>query len=238
MLVTIDRVSFEKQNLSILRDISFSLEEGKITTLLGPNGAGKSTLLRLILGLLTPTGGEIRRTKGVKIGYMPQKLKVNPLLPLTVRRFLSLTIHPFWMPEAILKKVRGEKLLERPLSHLSGGEMQRVMLAKALIGKPTLLILDEPTQALDIQGQHHFYEIIETLQKTEGLTVLLVSHDLYRVMRTSDHVICLNGHICCMGHPDIIQQEAAYHHLFPQAREFQTLAPYIHHHDHTHGDDA
>lgn len=236
MLLTVDHLSFEREGLSILKDVSFSIEAGGITTILGPNGAGKSTLLRLILGLLKPTKGKITQVPGLKIGYMPQKLKLNQTLPLTVHRFLSLTTNPFWTPQTILEKVRGEKLLDRPLIHLSGGEMQRVMLAKALMAKPTMLILDEPTQALDIQGQLHFYEMIGQLQKTENLTVLLVSHDLYMVMGTSDHVICLNGHICCEGHPEMVQQNAAYQHLFPHGRTFQTIAPYAHHHDHTHGD--
>lgn len=198
-----------------------------MTTVIGPNGAGKSTLLKLILGLTSPTSGTLTRMPGLKIGYMPQKIVVAPDLPLTVESFLSLwkgatpnTIHQ------CLQQARCLSLKHRPLQGLSGGELQRVLLARALLNQPDLLILDEPVQGVDVLGQQDLYNVIKDLKT--NCSILMVSHDLHMVLDASDHVICLNRHICCEGHPGHVRN----------SQEFQTmfgpLVPYTHHHDHCH----
>lgn len=214
----------------VLDRINLTLKQGQITTIIGPNGAGKTTLIKVLLGLLMPHQGHIKRNPATRIGYMPQKIHLNPLMPLTVRRFLQLASPA---SNRLLENTMNQTLIEvgaqgvadHHLTELSGGEMQRVMLAFALMQQPSLLILDEPDQGVDILGQVELYQLINRIRYEKGCGVLLVSHDLHTVMAASDEVICLNGHVCCSGHPDVIKQDPSYHQLFGQ---------YIHHHDHRH----
>jgi zinc transport system ATP-binding protein len=224
-------VNFEERQ--ILSHIDFEILQGQLVTLIGPNGAGKTTLVRVVLGLLTPDEGQIERAQGLKIGYMPQKLFVEPTLPLTVERFLKLAGPSVLDVGTLLEEVRISHLLKQQVSRLSGGEMQRVLLARALSRKPHLLVLDEPAQGVDVNGQIELYELINIIRADHNCGVLMVSHDLHLVMAGTDEVICLNQHICCHGKPEHVSTDPAYLALFGR-REAETLAVYTHHHNHSH----
>lgn len=215
----------------ILEDISLSLIPGEIMTLIGPNGAGKTTLLKVLLGLAPISQGTLTCKPGLKIGYMPQKLDISPILPITVGRFLSLAtpernskIQP--LVDSCLKEVSAYGLKHSHLTVLSGGEIQRVLLARALLTKPDLLVLDEPMQGIDVLGQEELYQLIAKIRDRRGCAVLLVSHDLHLLMAASDKVICLNTHVCCSGHPDQVSLNPHYQKLF--------VASYQHDHNHCH----
>lgn len=238
-LIHVEAVSYRNSQKNILSDINFNLSPAEIITIIGPNGAGKTSLLKLILGLLVPTLGRITRRPDVCIGYMPQKIEINPLLPLTVEGLLKLSqpqkisLH---LMETILKQVGIPLLKEQSLSTLSGGEWQRVLLARALLRQPNLLILDEPAQGVDVVGQADFYQLLADLRDRLKCAILLVSHDLHLVMAATDHVICLNGHICCSGHPKMVMNDPHFQSLFSTTSRSGKLSilPYIHHHDHRH----
>lgn len=232
-LISLENVSVRRNGRNLLEHISFSLHSGELVTLIGPNGAGKTTLVRTILGTLKPDSGTITRREGLTIGYVPQRMQVNPLLPMTVTRFLALA-HTEPADEDILREAEISHLSNYPLATLSGGEMQRVLLARALLRKPDLLVLDEPVQGLDIDGQSRFYRYLDSIRTTLTCGILMVSHDLHMVMASTDQVFCINRHLCCAGHPEAIRQDPAFLSLFgPRAAE--TLAVYTHDHDHTHG---
>jgi len=217
----------------VIRDIDLELKRRQILTVIGPNGAGKTTLVRLTLGLIEPSRGEIRRAPGLRIGYMPQRLSIPDSMPLPVRRFLGLA-NPD--PQRLLEDARQvgvTHLLERPMQGLSGGETQRVLLARALLADPDLLVLDEPVQGIDVNGQAELYRLIVRLRDERGCAVMMVSHDLHLVMAATDEVLCINQHVCCSGHPDAVSRHPAYLDLFG-AMDAKTLAVYTHHHDHRH----
>ncbi|WHI51188.1 zinc ABC transporter ATP-binding protein ZnuC [Microbulbifer sp. MLAF003] len=230
-LITADSIALQLAGRQLLRDVSLELDQGEIVTLIGPNGAGKTTLLRLLLGLTKPTSGNIWRKKGLRIGYMPQRLHIDSSMPMSVERFLLLgqaSMTPLQAQEA-LDRVGAGLLLKANLANLSGGEMQRVLLARAASRKPQLLVLDEPTQGVDVSGQSELYQLIATLRDELGCGVLLVSHDLHLVMAATDRVLCLNQHICCHGHPEQVSRDPAYLELFGDK-----VAPYTHQHNHQH----
>lgn len=232
------------QNLSVrfggdevLSHISLSIEPGEIVTILGPNGSGKSTLLRALLGILPPAQGSVSRAPGLRLGYVPQKLAIDRTMPMTVRRFLSLPKRVSDVEaSAALARVSLPELAARQMASLSGGQFQRVLLARALLSKPQLLILDEPTQGLDQPGEAAFYRLIEEVRRETGAAVLMVSHDLHVVMAASDRVICLNGHICCEGTPRVVSNAPEYRALFGLGTQ-GALALYQHDHDHSHDHD-
>jgi len=214
----------------VLEDVDLAVAAGEIVTLLGPNGSGKTTLLRTLLGALKPSAGAVRRQAGLVVGYVPQRLAMDPTLPLTVGRFLDL-------PERVdrgrkrsaLARVGIDGLDRRGMSELSGGQFQRALLARALLAEPHLLMLDEPTQSLDQVGEAAFYRLIEAVRRDTGCGVLMVSHDLHVVMSTSDRVVCLNRRICCEGAPSHVASAPAYRALFGHGTE-GTLALYPHDH--------
>ncbi|MGG7566161.1 ATP-binding cassette domain-containing protein [Rhodovulum sp. DZ06] len=219
---------------SALSGVDLAIAPGEIVTVVGPNGAGKSTLIRLAIGALKPSAGKVERRAGLRIGYVPQKLHAEAAMPLTVDRFLKLGASAGRAERArMLEHVGAGGLAGRQLSALSGGQLQRALLARALLRKPDLLVLDEPTQGLDAPGAARFYALIEQVQREEGCAVLLVSHDLSVVMRASDRVVCLNGHVCCEGKPQAVLDSAEWKALFG-ASEAQALAFYQHRHDHDH----
>ncbi|GLS85700.1 zinc import ATP-binding protein ZnuC [Cypionkella aquatica] len=221
----------------VLSDVSLAIEPGEIVTILGPNGSGKSTLLRALLGILPLSAGRVTRAPGLRLGYVPQKLSIDRSMPMTVRRFLSLPVRVGDADaSAALARVGLPGVEARQMVGLSGGQFQRVLLARALLARPQLLILDEPTQGLDQPGEAGFYRLIDEVRRETGAAVLMVSHDLHVVMAASDRVICLNGHICCQGSPVVVSNAPEYRALFGLGSQ-GALALYQHSHDHSHEPD-
>jgi len=217
-----------------LTSVDLDIHPGQALTVIGPNGAGKTTLARLILGLQRADRGRVRRKRGMRLGYVPQRFEVDRTLPLTVARFLALP-QPYARHTigAALQDVGVGYTAERPLQTLSGGEFQRVMLARALLRRPDLLVLDEPLQGIDLQGQLDLFELVRRMRADHGFAVLMISHDLHLVMRGTDEVVCLNHHVCCRGQPEAVGQDPAYRHLFGDAAA-RAAAVYAHAHDHAH----
>ncbi|MBT6137183.1 MAG: metal ABC transporter ATP-binding protein [Rhodospirillaceae bacterium] len=223
---------------TLIDQVSFSVPAGEIVTIIGPNGGGKTTLLKALLGLIKTDRGRVERAPKLTLGYMPQKLAIDRALPLTARRFIRLSGR---IESGTAQRVGEEcditHLLDRDMSVLSGGEIQRVLLARSLAHDPDLLVLDEPAQGMDVTGQAALFELLARIRDRRGCSVLMVSHDLHLVMRGTDRVICLNGHICCTGGPEEVRVDPAFAELFG-ARAADQLALYHHHHDHTHDDDG
>lgn len=232
-LIKLSAISVKLQEQEILTDIDFTFYSNQIVTVVGPNGAGKTTLLKTLLGLIKPTKGNVWRKTGLTIGYVPQKLQLNSSLPLTVTRFLKLLPHVNTQQiNQVMGEVGAPHILNRSMQTISGGELQRVLLARALLRKPELLVLDEPTQGIDINGQVELYQLISIVCKKYQCGVLMVSHDLNLVMANTDKVICLNKHICCSGHPAQVSNDPAFKELFGDFAN--SFAVYHHHHDHQH----
>jgi zinc transport system ATP-binding protein len=225
------RVEFDGRH--ILEGVDCRVDPGEIVTLIGPNGAGKTTLVRVLLGLLKPDAGQVQRRRGLRIGYVPQRLHVEPTLPLTVAGFLRLGSREDQARfEQVLSEVGVGGLVDSPVQRVSGGEMQRVMLARALLREPDLLVLDEPAQGVDVGGQRDLYRLIAGLRERRRLGVLIVSHDLHLVMAATDRVLCLHHHVCCSGEPEAVSEHPEYVRLFGRAEP--ELAVYTHDHDHHH----
>jgi len=233
-LVEAEGISLSIRGYDILNDIALRLNTGEIVTLIGPNGAGKTSLVRVVLGLQRPDAGSIWMRPGIRIGYVPQRLVIDDTLPLTVARLMTVS-QPADRRQVVsaLAETGAEHLVDRPIQRISGGEMQRVMLARALLRAPDLLVLDEPVQGIDFAGQHELYELIGQIRTRRGCGTLMVSHDLHLVMAATDRVICLNHHVCCSGHPEQVSRDPAYQHLFGRERDPQ-VAVYHHQHDHRH----
>lgn len=235
-LVRVENLSVRYGARTVLSDVSMGIEPGEIVTIVGPNGSGKTSLLRAIIGAVKPFEGRVIRGSGVKIGYVPQRLHIDETLPITVTRFLKL---PDGATSAEIDQALAQAgvpdLSEAQLSQLSGGQFQRVLLARALIGKPDLLLLDEATQGLDQRGSASFYQQIEHVRQDTGCAVLMISHELHVVMSASDRVICLNGHVCCAGTPAVVASAPEYRALFGTGTG-GALALYRHDHDHGHDD--
>lgn len=231
-------IGVSRNGNTILQNVSLDIAAGEIVTIVGPNGSGKSTLLRVLIGALMPDRGTVTRAPGLRLGYVPQKLSIDATLPLTARRFLDL-------PQRVgndsatqaLEKAGVPKVANRQMADLSGGQFQRVLLARALLSRPQLLILDEATQGLDQPGAARFYRLIEGVRQNLNCAVLMVSHELHVVMSASDRVICLNGHICCEGTPEVVSAAPAYRELFGTGTG-GALALYRHDHDHDHSHDS
>ncbi len=233
-LVTASDVSLAFGGKPILDRVSIAVHPSEIVTLIGPNGAGKTTLARVLLGLAPVLGGSVTRKAGLRIGYVPQRFPIEAIIPLSVRRFMSLSqtvskAHAL----ACLGETGAAHLLDVQMAALSGGEFQRVLLARAIARDPQLLVLDEPAQALDFVGAAQLYELIAAIRNLRGCGILLISHDLHVVLGASDRVICLNRHICCEGVPRTVAGHPEYVRLFgPEAAAAYGL--YNHHHNHTH----
>ncbi len=234
LLLRARNISFLGNNDSILDSVSFELYRGQITTIIGPNGAGKSTLTSIVNGLLEPHEGNIERADDLRIGYLPQKVYVNTLMPLTVTRLMQLT-QPVSIDEVeqALEQTEVVHLKLRQVQSLSEGELKRVLLARTTLGKPDLIVLDEPTAGVDITGEVKMYELIGEFRKRLNCAVLMVSHNLHLVMSKTDQVLCLNQHLCCSGLPESVSQHPEYLALFGD-QAAQSLAVYTHHHDHVH----
>jgi len=232
-LLRLENVSKKYKKNIVLDNISFSVNRGETVTLIGPNGAGKSTLMKISLGILDVSSGEVHREKKISIGYMPQKVMIDDVLPLSVSDFLYLRPNITYGDVAVaLKVVNLSHLADQPVQSASGGEMQRILLARALIGKPDLLVLDEPVQGIDIMGQQEIYGLIAKTRDETGCGVLMISHDLHLVMASTSKVLCLNRHICCSGSPEFVKNDPEYHAMM--GRPMEGIAIYNHHHDEGH----
>lgn len=233
-LASARNLTFRSDGRTIIDGVDFSICAGEIVTIIGPNGAGKTTFARLLLGLLKPAAGEVWLQPGLRIGYVPQRFVVDRAIPLTVRRFLTLGKRATDEAiDAVLREVGAPRLTNAQVSSLSGGEFQRVSMARALIGEPELLVLDEPVQAVDYVGEAQLYELISSISARRKCGVLLISHDLHIVMERSDRVVCLNRHICCEGAPERVSSDPEYERLFGPGAA-RAVAVYRHHHDHDH----
>jgi zinc transport system ATP-binding protein len=230
-LIRAEDIYLRLADKEILSGISLKVHQGEILTIIGPNGGGKTSLLRVMLGLLRPDSGLVHQAAAIKIGYMPQKIHFDPILPLSVRRFLTLAAsRPREALVRALDEVGAPTLLESPVQNVSGGELQRILLARALLREPDLLVLDEPAQGVDVQGQEELFGLISRLSHDRGCAILMVSHDLHLVMAATDRVVCLNRHICCTGNPVAVQADPAFLELFTP-RAVGNLALYTHHHN-------
>lgn len=233
-LVTLQDISVRLGGHTALTNVDFHIDKGEIVTVVGPNGSGKTTLLKTIIGAVKPNKGRLERAEDLRIGYVPQRLAIDNTLPLTVGRFLSLPRrHSAESTKAALDEAGANDLMDRQMTALSGGQFQRVLLARAILEKPDLLILDEPTTGLDQPGSAALYRQIEQVRRDLGAAVLMVSHELHVVMSASDRVVCLNGHVCCHGAPEIVADAPEYRALFGTGTQ-GALALYRHDHDHHH----
>ena len=233
-LISAEGIGVQYGARRVLQHMNFSIDVGEVVTIVGPNGAGKSVFLRVLIGAEQPSEGRVNRTHGLAIGYVPQRLSIGQTMPMSVARFLALSgSQNASTNQTMLARVGIPDRAKEQMASLSGGEFQRVLLAHALLGEPQVLILDEPTQGLDQPAVAAFYRLIEEVRDERGCAILMVSHDLNVVMRRSDRVICLNGHICCEGTPSDVSLAPEYQALFGVDNE-GALALYHHEHDHTH----
>ena len=236
MLIEGQNISVAKEAGRILDNVSLQIDEKDFLTIVGPNGAGKTMLLKCLLGVLSPDEGTVTHKPGLTIGYMPQSMEIDPVLPLSVKRFLTLnmTVETGFLDEIILETDIGH-LVDRQMHALSGGEIQRVMLARALARDPDLLILDEPAQNLDISGQLEFYKLLERIYHDRQKAILMVSHDIHLVMASTQRVICLYHHVCCSGAPQAITQDPEFISIFgDDLSKMMAVYPHEHDHDHSH----
>jgi zinc transport system ATP-binding protein len=232
-LVSLSNAGIRRDGRWLVRGVEFEIARGEVVTLIGPNGAGKSTTAKMAIGVLKADEGSVTRSRDLRIGYVPQKLAIDWTMPLTVRRLMTLT-SPIKGAEivAALEATGIPHLIGSEVRHLSGGEFQRALLARAIARKPDLMVLDEPVQGVDFSGEAALYDLIRTIRNTTGCGILMISHDLHMVMAGTDTVICLNGHVCCRGTPEVVSQNSDYMKLF--GGNARSLAVYNHHHDHTH----
>lgn len=231
-LLRLEAVSLTHAKRTILEAVSLAIHAGEIVSVIGPNGAGKTCLVKVMLGLLPASQGQVIRKANLTIGYMPQKMPLTATFPLTVERFLKLGLKHDDDITTALAQAGVTHVLNTPLFALSGGELQRVLLARVILRKPQLLVLDEPAQGVDLRGQAELYDLICHIRDELKCGVLLVSHDLNVVMAQTDIVFCLNQHVCCSGTPERVSRDPAFTALF--GLEASKLAFYTHRHDHHH----
>lgn len=233
-LIETQNLSIEQGGTTVLSHVNFNIDRGEIVTIVGPNGSGKTSFLKALIGALPAAKGSVTRSPALRIGYVPQKLHIDRTLPVTVARFLSMPRrHPATEMRKALSEAGVSELETRQMTDLSGGQFQRVLLARAILDKPDILILDEATQGLDQPGSAAFYRQIEQVRNDLGCAVLMVSHELHVVMSASDRVICLNGHVCCEGRPENVASAPEYRALFGTGTQ-GALALYRHEHSHSH----
>jgi zinc transport system ATP-binding protein len=234
LLVSLRNVGVERDGKWLVRGVDFDVHQGEIVTLIGPNGSGKSTSVKTALGVIKPSEGTVKRADNLVVSYVPQRFNLDWTLPLDVKRLMNLTAkHSHAQIIEALEQVGIPHLINAEVSQLSGGEFQRAQLARAMLRKPDLLVLDEPVQGVDFQGEVALYELIRHMRDVHGCGILLISHDLHVVMAATDNVICLNGHVGCRGAPGQVAQAPEYQALFG-AKQSAAHAFYTHQHDHTH----
>ncbi|MDD0822870.1 zinc ABC transporter ATP-binding protein ZnuC [Mannheimia sp. AT1] len=233
-LISLENIDVSFNGQKALQNINLSIYPNSITTIVGPNGGGKSTLLKVLLKLLTPNSGTVTHQKGLKIGYVPQKLHLDPSMPITVTHFLALKPNTDQkMIDEALSLFSITHLAKNSMQKLSGGELQRVLLARAILNRPQLLVLDEPMQGVDITGQTELYQLLNETRSWLKCAILMVSHDLNIVMANTDEVLCVNKHICCAGTPEVIANDPHFIHFFGD-QFARNVAFYSHKHNHHH----
>ena len=236
-LLKLENAGFSKNNKWLVKGVSLEVKQGEIVTLIGPNGSGKSTTAKIALGIYKEIEGKVNKFTN-KIGYVPQKISIDWTLPIRVIDFMSLTEEPTDKQINIALTLTGvEHLKNKSLGNLSGGEFQRVLIARAIAKQPDILVLDEPVQGVDFKGEIALYELIKKISEELNCGILLISHDLHVVMSATDFVVCLNGHVCCSGTPQVVAKNDEYQELFGD-RASTTLSIYEHKHDHTHSPDG
>jgi zinc transport system ATP-binding protein len=237
ILLKVEDAGFFKDNKWLVKGVSLDLKQGEIVTLIGPNGSGKSTTAKIALGIYKEIEGKVKRFTN-KVGYVPQKISIDWTLPIRVIDFMSLTEEPTDEQISVALNLTGvEHLRNKNLGNLSGGEFQRVLIARAIAKQPDLLVLDEPVQGVDFKGEIALYELIKKISEELNCGILLISHDLHVVMSATDFVVCLNGHVCCSGTPQVVAKNNEYQELFGD-RASAILSIYEHKHDHTHSPDG
>jgi zinc transport system ATP-binding protein len=232
-LVSLKNLTVRFDERPVVDHVNLKIHRSDIFTIIGPNGAGKTTLIKAVLGIQKASSGQVSVKKNLVIGYVPQHLTLEATLPLSVKRFMLLSGQPLSECESALARTGVGHLLNASVHHLSGGEKQRLLLARALARKPDLLVLDEPAQGVDINGQASLYDLIRQLRDELNCGVIMISHDLHLVMAATDKVICLNQHVCCSGHPADISHDPAFIETFGRPVA-ESLAVYHHHHNHSH----
>lgn len=234
-LVELEHAGIYRSGRWLVQDVTMDVKCGEIVTLIGPNGAGKTTTAKMALGVIDIDAGRTQRQQNLTVGYVPQRISIDWTLPLNVERFLHLTHHCSESDIKLALKVTGiSHLAKAQIMNLSGGEFQRLLIARAIVKRPRLLVLDEPVRGVDYTGEMALYKLIETIRNDLNCGILLISHDLHVVMSTTDRVICLNGHVCCSGTPKNVTASSEFKSLFGQ-RIASSLALYDHNHDHKHG---
>ena len=237
VLLKVENAGVSINDKSLVKGVSFEIKQGEIVTLIGPNGSGKSTTAKIALGIYKKIDGKVKKYTN-KIGYVPQKISIDWTLPIRVLDFMTLTEELTQDQINIALNLTGvEHLKDKSLSNLSGGEFQRVLIARAISKKPELLVLDEPVQGVDFKGEIALYELIKQISEKMKCGILLISHDLHVVMSATDFVLCLNGHVCCSGAPHKVVKDSKYKELFGD-RASNILSLYEHNHDHTHSQDG
>ena len=236
-LLKLENAGFSKNNKWLVKGVSLEVKQGEIVTLIGPNGSGKSTTAKIALGIYKEIEGKVNKFTN-NIGYVPQKISIDWTLPIRVIDFMSLTEEPTDEQINIALNLTGvEHLRNKSLGNLSGGEFQRVLIARAIAKQPDFLVLDEPVQGVDFKGEIALYELIKKISEELNCGILLISHDLHVVMSATDFVVCLNGHVCCSGTPQVVAKNDEYQELFGD-RASTILSIYEHKHDHTHSPDG
>ncbi len=237
VLLKVENAGVSINDKSLVKGVSFEIKQGEVVTLIGPNGSGKSTTAKIALGIYKKIDGKVKKYTD-KIGYVPQKISIDWTLPIRVLDFMNLTEELTQDQINIALNLTGvEHLKNKSLSNLSGGEFQRVLIARAISKKPELLVLDEPVQGVDFKGEIALYELIKQISEKMKCGILLISHDLHVVMSATDFVLCLNGHVCCSGAPHKVVKDSKYKELFGD-RASNILSLYEHKHDHTHSQDG
>jgi zinc transport system ATP-binding protein len=243
-LVELKNVSLKIKNNKIISDISLQLKKGQITTLIGPNGGGKTTIAKIVLGLIKPSEGSLAIANQIRFGYMPQKINLDQSIPITAKDFVTLNQKKFIdenIFQQLISRLNIGKYFNKPLCNLSGGQLQKILFLRSIINNPDVIVLDEPTQYMDITAIAEFYHILDEIRQTKNCSILLISHDLNLVMQKTDHVICINHHICCEGNVKSINENPNYHKLFglkplnTQDHKLEDeITIYQHHHNHHH----
>jgi len=234
VLLKLNQISVTHDQAIVVENIDLTLHRGEIVTVIGPNGAGKSTLIKAALGIVKPVSGNVERSESLTVGYVPQSVSLDSALPVSVSRFLRLSSRAGSDElKSALDQVGAAQLLDSSMHVLSGGELRRILLARALLKKPDILILDEPTAGVDISGQAALYHLIQQIRDQYHCGVLLVSHDLHIVMAATDRVFCLNRHLCCSGAPEQVREHPEYLAIFGH-QTAEEIGIYRHHHDHDH----